>query len=262
MRVVFFAGPDALDDALFRYIYARVADRFGDVHVVMVRKGPKKSTSAILRRKIKHLGLFQFLEVASGYPLQRFFQSRDGVALRQRLGDLVRPEREPDLSHVSWVSSVNGDDALTTMSALRPDVIIQAGAGILRRKVFSCARICTLNMHHGIAPLIRGMSSIYWALWEREPAWIGATVHMIDDGIDTGDVLAYAPIRLKDASEGFPSLFVRATEEGVTQLLEVLDRLAKGEVWRLPIPEGRQVYRSTFSGWRMLLLAVRRCVRI
>ncbi|MBV8232444.1 MAG: hypothetical protein JO329_20880 [Planctomycetaceae bacterium] len=46
-------------------------------------------------------------------------------------------------------------------------------------------KIGTLNLHHGIAPSIRGMNSIYWALWEGRPEWIGSTVHFIDKGIDT-----------------------------------------------------------------------------
>jgi hypothetical protein len=258
MRIVFFTSLDALEGELFRYMFARVADRFDDVHIVAVQPSPNGVSSwATFRRKIKRLGVFPALEVITGYPAQRLFAKLDRDELERLLGNLPRPHCNLTSLPIAVVSTVNGDDAVDAMNELNPDVIIQAGAGILKRRIFSCARIGTLNMHHGIAPLIRGMNSIYWALWEREPSWIGATIHLIDDGIDTGAVLAYAPIRQRSKREGFPSLFSRATEDGVTQLLAVLERLVDGDVWRVPVPVGRQVYRSTFSGWKMTWIAIR-----
>jgi methionyl-tRNA formyltransferase len=243
---------------LFRYVFSRVANRFEDVHIVTVRPIKKKDSRwASFQRKIKKLGIPLLLEVITAYPAQRYFSKIDQAELDRLMRSLPRPEHSFDIKHCIVVSSVNGAEAVLAMKAINPDVIIQAGAGILRRNIFSCAKIGTLNMHHGIAPLIKGMNSIYWALWENKPEWIGSTIHFIDDGIDTGDVLAYAPITIIDSREGFPSLFTRATEEGVTQLLLVLDRLAAGERWRIPVPEGQQVYRSTFSGWRRIWLVIR-----
>jgi methionyl-tRNA formyltransferase len=162
-----------------------------------------------------------------------------------------------DPQRVQCVQTVNGADAVHTLRALQPDIIMQAGAGILRQRIFTLARLATLNLHHGIAPLIRGMHSIYWALWEDRPEWLGATVHRIDAGIDTGQVLAYAPVAVQTPGESYPSLFVRATQQGVAQLLEVLTRLEAGEQWCLPAPAPGSAYRSTISGWKLLLLQYR-----
>ena len=115
----------------------------------------------------------------------------------------------------------------------------------------------TLNLHHGIAPLIRGMESIYWGLWERRPEWIGATVHFIDEGIDTGGTLAYFRVDPIEPGEGFASLFSRATEGGVRQLTQVVGRLLSGEQVGVAPATGKSEYRSTFSGWKMLRLSRR-----
>src|SRR5437762_1370326 len=155
-----------------------------------------------------------------------------------------------DSQRVQCVHTVNGADAARTLRALQPDVIIQAGAGILRQHIFTLARLATLNLHHGIAPLIRGMCSIYWALWEDRPEWLGATVHRIDAGIDTGQALAYASVTPQTPGEGYPSLFVRATQGGVARLVEVLTRLEAGEQWCLTPPAPGSAYRSTISGWK------------
>ena len=87
--------------------------------------------------------------------------------------------------------------------------------------------------------------------------WIGATVHEIDDGIDTGKVLAYAPVQLLFSGEGFPSLFVRSTETGVGQLINTLKRLESGERWEVPALPGPQEYRSTISGLKLLYLKIK-----
>jgi hypothetical protein len=104
---------------------------------------------------------------------------------------------------------------------------------------------------------------MYWALWESKREWIGATVHYIDEGIDTGPVLAYVPIETRYPGERFPSLYVRATKLGVERLIDALYRLAQGERWTIYPPQGEHVYRSEFSGWRLVLLearlALRRC---
>jgi folate-dependent phosphoribosylglycinamide formyltransferase PurN len=257
MRVVFFTGAGFQTDELFRYFFAHVAARYPDVHVVVVRPrevpgGPGMTLRRHLK-KMRRLGLLPSVEILSSYPLQMWLGRRDERDVQARLRRLPRPSVEVDSGRVQHVETVNGADAVTALGALQPDIIVQAGAGILREPVFSLARLATLNVHHGIAPLIRGMHSIYWGLWEDRPEWVGATVHRIDAGIDTGDVLAYAPVT-PAPGEGFPSLFARATEKAAAELLLVLARLESGERWRLPPPSPGDTYRSTMSGWKLLLL--------
>ncbi len=102
---------------------------------------------------------------------------------------------------------------------------------------------------------------MYWALWKSKREWMGSTVHYIDEGIDTGPMLAYAPVELRYPGERFPSLYVRVTELGVERLVDALFRLARGERWAIDPPQGEHVYRSDFSGWRLVLLEARLALR-
>lgn len=43
------------------------------------------------------------------------------------------------------------------------------------------------NLHPGYLPWGRGMYPVFWALWDDEPA--GCTLHVMDDGIDTGPIV-------------------------------------------------------------------------
>lgn len=259
MRIVFFTAAAFRTDELFRYVFAHVAARFTDVHIVVVcpqrsSRHALKTTLRRYRQKVRHLGLLPTLEIVASYPLQLWLSRRDEYRVHTLMQQLPRPAIPLDSQRVQCVQTVNGADAVRMLGMLQPDIIIQAGAGILRPRIFTLARLATLNFHHGIAPLIRGMHSIYWALWEDRPEWLGATVHCIDAGIDTGQVLAYAPITPHTPDEGYPSLYVRSTQEGVARLMEVLARLETGEQWHLPPPASGNTYRSTISGWKLFLL--------
>lgn len=260
MQIVFFTNSNFRSDPLRYYILSHVAANFPNTHIVAVRSSGKLSwakRAKRLQRKLSLLGWLGFLEVLAFLPLQRIFSKYDSCEIDRRIRTLPQPVFKLDTLSCYEINSVNGHDAVSQISALSPDVIIQAGAGILRPQVFNLAKIATINLHHGIAPLIKGMSSINWALWENRPEWIGCTVHVIDSGIDTGKVLAYAPIAPAYCGEQFPSIFVSATISGVEKLIETLRRLERGEKWSITPLLNEQNYRSTFSGLKHLVLELK-----
>lgn len=85
------------------------------------------------------------------------------------------------------VDGLDTDLAVTTVAALAPDLAIHAGAGILRKPILDIPRLGTLNAHMGLLPAYRGMNVAEWARLLGDP--VGVTVHLIDTGIDTGDIL-------------------------------------------------------------------------
>jgi methionyl-tRNA formyltransferase len=183
---------------------------------------------------------------------RRFWQEVDESVVA-----LPRPPAQLQPEKAFYVETVNGPETVEAITKLEPDVVIHFHAGILQEQVFEIARIGTLNLHPGIAPLIKGQDPIQWALWERRREWLGATVHYIDEGIDTGPVLAYAPVEPGYPGERVAPLYVRIIEVGVERLLDALRRLAQGERWTIHPPQGVRVYRTVFSGWRLLLLEIR-----
>lgn len=88
-----------------------------------------------------------------------------------------------------YVKDVNGSETEKIIRSLKPDILVQCGAGILKENIFSIPRIGTLNVHHGIAPELRGVSSTFWAMYYGMLDYIGTTVHFIDKTLDTGVVI-------------------------------------------------------------------------
>jgi folate-dependent phosphoribosylglycinamide formyltransferase PurN len=76
------------------------------------------------------------------------------------------------------------------LKTIDPACIVVAGTRILSREFLQSLRCPIINIHAGITPLYRGVHGAYWALAEKRPELCGVTVHHVDAGIDTGEVLA------------------------------------------------------------------------
>jgi methionyl-tRNA formyltransferase len=128
--------------------------------------------------------------------------------------------------------------------------MVRVSGGVLKREIFSLARIVTLNIHHGLAPRIRGMWSIPWGIVEGRHDWIGATVHEIDEGIDTGRILWRGAPQLAPGDTGTTLLF-RVHLEAVDALVTAIRHYATGATppsWPLGNNE-QSVYRSASGIW-------------
>ena len=41
----------------------------------------------------------------------------------------------------------------------------------------------------GISPYYRGSACNFWALYDKNPQFVGATIHYLSEGLDDGDIL-------------------------------------------------------------------------
>ena len=92
------------------------------------------------------------------------------------------------------VGALDSDEALGALRAIGPDLAIHAGAGILRKAVLDIPHLGTLNAHMGILPRYRGMNVCEWSRLLGDA--VGCSVHVVDEGIDTGDIICCRAIAL------------------------------------------------------------------
>jgi Formyl transferase len=81
----------------------------------------------------------------------------------------------------------NSPSSIARLKQWAPDLIIFTGGNILRKPLLELPRLGVLNVHLGLLPEIRGMSSPEWSLLKHIP--VGITIHYMDAGIDTGPIL-------------------------------------------------------------------------
>ena len=80
----------------------------------------------------------------------------------------------------------------------------------------------TLNVHLGISPYYRGASCNFWALYDKNPGYVGATIHMLSKGLDNGDMLFHCLPRLikNDTTFDFTMRSVSAAHYGLCQAIK------------------------------------------
>ena len=68
-------------------------------------------------------------------------------------------------------------------------MILLCGCRMIRPDILSRINVPMLNYHAGITPGYRGMNEGYWALARGVPEDFGATLHLVDAGVDTGAIV-------------------------------------------------------------------------
>ncbi|MDE7287187.1 MAG: methionyl-tRNA formyltransferase [Lachnospiraceae bacterium] len=49
-----------------------------------------------------------------------------------------------------------------------------------------------INIHIGVSPYYRGSACNFWAMYDHKPEYVGATVHLLDERLDGGEILFHA----------------------------------------------------------------------
>jgi methionyl-tRNA formyltransferase len=88
----------------------------------------------------------------------------------------------------------------------------------LRARILSIPRLGTLNAHMGLLPWYRGMNVAEWSAFNGDD--VGCTAHLIDEGIDTGDILLVRP--LKSVAQSIDALRLEVDRAQVELLGDVL----------------------------------------
>ncbi|WP_433803535.1 methionyl-tRNA formyltransferase [Actinomycetospora sp. CA-084318] len=110
------------------------------------------------------------------------------------------------------------------LRALGVDVLLNVHSlAIVRREVLAAPRIGAFNLHPGPLPAYAGLNVPSWAVLHRAPRH-GVTLHWMEPGIDTGDVVARADFDLTPCDTGL-SVATRCAQEGVELVGALLDRL-------------------------------------
>ncbi|MEM7336932.1 MAG: formyltransferase family protein, partial [Chloroflexota bacterium] len=84
-----------------------------------------------------------------------------------------------------------------------------------------------LNVHPSLLPQFRGAAPIFWA-FRQGVQETGVSIHWMDEGFDTGDVVAQRPFRLPNGISAAETEWALA-QMGGQLLVEVLEQLAANQ---------------------------------
>lgn len=131
-------------------------------------------------------------------------------------------------------AKVRAEEFLKQLRALSPDLIIVVAFGqILPRPLLDIPPRGCINVHASLLPFYRGAAPINWALINGEQE-TGVTIMLLDEGIDTGDILLQEAIPIL-VTDNASSLHDKLAHLGAKLLDKTLDLLAKGAL--KPVPQ-------------------------
>ena len=126
-------------------------------------------------------------------------------------------------------------DCLDRLRRLDPDLIVVTAYGqLLPGEVLHLPRFGCLNVHASLLPCYRGAAPIQWAVINGDPV-SGVTIMQMDEGLDTGAILAQKEIPL-EADETGGSLFDKLAGEGAELLAATVRKLPEGTLTPVPQP--------------------------
>ncbi|ACC72182.1 formyltransferase family protein [Paraburkholderia phymatum] len=157
--------------------------------------------------------------------------------------------------------------------ALAPDLIVSHSyRHILKRDVLAAAPGRFINLHISLLPYNRGADPNLWSFLDATPK--GVSIHLIDEGIDTGALLLQREVSFDEASETLASSYAKlqqaindlfidnwsslrdghiapraqsgaGTFHRASEFAALKDALLGAEGWHVPIPVLRQRYRTS-----------------
>ena len=99
---------------------------------------------------------------------------------------------------------------------------------IFRSRIINLPRLKTINCHAGKLPFYRGRNILNWALINDEREF-GITVHYIDEGIDTGDIILQRTFPITDEDD-YGTLLQVSYQECALILYDGIKLIQKGGV--------------------------------
>jgi methionyl-tRNA formyltransferase len=188
---------------------------------------------ALLTRGANVVGVFTFDAAAPADSARQLHP--------QHFSDLplLPSSPSPNIIHIAWqhhipVFSSSSFISPNFLSQLNPDLIVVACfPKLLPSSWLAIPKLGCLNLHPSLLPAYRGIAPMFWQFYYGE-THTGVTLHFMDDGADTGDIVAQREIKFPDGITLRQA--DRLTAKTGAELL--IDALDQNPIPRRPQPVG------------------------
>ena len=134
----------------------------------------------------------------------------------------------------------------TYFKSLNPDVVCVAAYGkILPSYILSYPKYGAINVHGSILPKYRGAAPIQRAIMDGEEN-IGITIMQMDEGLDTGDMIANASFKLEE-DDNYQTVSNKLAQIGSRLLIDVLNNLRTPKYNKEKQDESKSTYANKIT---------------
>lgn len=190
---------------------------------VIIEKRPSKLK--FYKNRIKKFGLVTVIgqilfSLYSNFLLKKISKKRIKEILNEyKLDSSVIP-----FDKIVRVNSVNSHETRKLLKEKNADLILVSGTRIISKITLESTDAKFINIHAGITPKYRGVHGGYWSLINNDTNLFGVTVHFVDKGVDTGEVLAHSTI-MPTSIDNFTTYPILQLAEGLKVLENILNNI-------------------------------------
>lgn len=149
----------------------------------------------------------------------------------KKIRDVINPSTECSyiksykLPEINVVTGLNDEKFRKTLLKLNPDIMLVGSWGEkIEKATFDIPKIASINAHPSLLPKYRGPNPYYWVIRNMEQE-TGVTFHLIDNGYDTGAILAQEIVKIypSDTGESLKKRVVLTARGVCCELLKTLN---------------------------------------
>jgi hypothetical protein len=192
----------------------------------------------------------------------RGFLASLGLRLRSRLLGRRDPRSVEGLARrlglpVHAVGDPNAPEFQALLKEVAPDAVLNQSERLLRRETLAVPLQGFVNRHASLLPAFRGRMGGFWS-HAAEPPRYGLTIHVVDEGVDTGPIILQKEFADVDRAwpyprvmhhllAGAPAIFWAAMERLESRGFVPAPQTPKGQPLKFPNLSEARSYRRTLE---------------
>ena len=233
-RVVVICSNDFSDI----YFANQLIKRLNVVGVVVERQYQK---SGILKKCVK-LGKMAFRpwqlvkKIRNESTYKHYYQLSKKVDLEHFGEEALKlyPNDQCKVIYADGHKAISKPEHIEAIKSLNPDIMALCGCSIIPKEIIALPPLGVVNLHGGLAQKYRGVWTTLWAIHNAEPEYVGATVHFVDPGIDTGKIIFQGRPKIEE-NDNPETLYVKVVKLGVEMVTKAIQDIQNGTVKTYPL---------------------------
>jgi len=131
------------------------------------------------------------------------------------------------------IKTINTPETIAILKQAGVEALIVYGTTMIKPPLLDEYPGRMVNMHLGLSPYYRGNATNFYPLVNNEPEYVGVTIHHIDAGIDSGDIIHHG--RADIVAEDMPhTLGCKTIQVGIDLMIQTMRELAAGTLKSVP----------------------------
>jgi len=120
--------------------------------------------------------------------------------------------------------TINESENVQKIINLKPDIIVVYSTSILKKGIINAFPKRIFNLHAGLSPYYRGGGTNFFPFYNNELEYVGMTVHYLDAGIDSGDIILQGTPEF-EADDNTHTIGCKCIDVGAELMIKVISRL-------------------------------------